>query len=162
MAKKKELVAGAQSKWDGRLLTLIGTYLLMVLVLAIFVGAGVGIAVAIGAFAENAETLMLVLGIVAIAVLGLIGWCWALVIFIKWDTKHMVVSGQRLRFTASTINLFFNILKWTFLSVITAGIYALWLPIKVRKWQVKHMVSSPEEDDYGYAQPEVNYYYDEE
>ena len=36
-------------------------------------------------------------------------------------------------------------MKWAFLSVITAGIYLIWLPTKVRKWTRKHTVSEPVE-----------------
>ncbi len=162
---KKDHVAALKSHWDGRLATLIGTALLCLLAFVLFAGLGAGIAYALGAFDPEAEQTMKIIGFVAIGIFALIGYTWALVIFMKWDAKNTVISGQRLRFTASTFNLFFNLIKWSFLIVITLGIYSLWLPIKVRKWQVEHTVSEPdeeEEDDTGYAQPVINYYYEGE
>ena len=146
MAKKnKELEVVAESKFDGRLLTLFGTNLLQVLVIALMAGIGAAIA-----YALNFN----VVGIVVLAVFAYIGVCWSNILFIKWDTKHTVISGQRLQFKAGALNLFFNYIKWIFLTVITCGIYGLWLYIKVRKWMVKHTVSSPEEEDQG----DVSYY----
>ena len=163
MAKEKEYVVGTVSKWDGGLLSLIGTFLLMFLVIGIMAGIGVAIAFAIGAFAEGAAPAMLAIGIAAIVLFAWLGFCWSMIIFIKWDTKHTVISGQRMQFKVGTLNLFFNMIKWTVLTVITVGIYGLWLPVKIRKWQVKNTVSHPEEDEYGYGAPEINYYeYDDE
>ena len=155
MAKKDKALVAGESRWEGRLLTLIGTYIKAVLAMAVMAGIGFAIFTAVGE----------VVGIVALAVLAFIGFCWAEVIFIKWDTKNMVISGQRLKFTASTLNLFFNVLKWAFLSIITFGIYALWLPIKVRKWQIKNTVAFPEvtEEEVDENEPVINYYeYDDE
>ena len=149
MAKKQhktEVVA--ESKWDGRLLTLIGISLVELLVIAVMAVAGYFIANAIAPdFA-----------IIGAVVFGAVGECWACIIHIKWDTKHTVISGQRLKFKANTFNLICNIIKWTFLTIITLGIYALWMPIKVRKWEVKHTVSEMEENAYGAAAPQITYY----
>ena len=169
MAKKdksQKVVVGTQSFWDGRLLTLIGISLLAVLVLVLFAGVGVGIAYALGSFngvinEEASDPTMLAIGIAAIVLFSVIGTCWASILLIKWETKHTVISGQRLTFNANTVNLIFNMIKWTFLTIITAGIYGLWLPIKVKKWQIAHTTSSPEVDEAGFAAPEVTYYYDD-
>ena len=150
MAKKnKELVVEAVSKFDGRLLPLWGTYLLQILALGVMAGIGAAIAIVLE---------FNLIGIVALCVFAGIGYCWACIIGSKWWTKHTVISGQRMKFKASALNLFFNIIKWTFLTVITVGIYSLWMPIKVQKWATKHTVSSPEEDEYGYAAPQITYY----
>ena len=162
MAKKNKALVAGVSKWEGGLLSYIFTFIKMVLALAITVGLGAVILTTVGD----------VVGIIAIAVLGLIGFCWAEVIFIKWDTKKTIISGQRLKFTASTFNLFLNILKWTVLTIITVGIYALWLPFKYRKWQIKNTVAytegaeevaEDEEDEEENDGPIINYYeYDDE
>lgn len=170
MAKKnnsQKVVVGTQSFWDGRLLTLIGVSLLATLIIAIFAGVGVGIAFAIGGFdgIENGEitnATTFALGIAAIVLFSVIGACWASIICIKWETNHTVISGRRLSFDGNTVNLLLNMIKWTFLSVITLGIYALWLPIKIKKWQIAHTTSEPEVDEAGFAAPEVTYYYDDE
>ncbi len=159
MAKKTtktEVIA--ESKWDGRLLTYIGIGLLELLVIAIMAGIGVAIAYAMGAFNENPDQMMQILGFVVIGVCAMVGFCWACIIYVKWDSKHTVISGQRLKFTANTFNLVCNIIKWTFLTVITVGIYGLWMPIKVRKWQIAHTVSEPEENAYGVGAPQITYY----
>ena len=149
MAKKtKKTEVIAESKWDGRLLTYLGIGLLELLVIAVMA--------AVGYFAANAAAPDF--AIIGAAVGGAVGFCWACIIYAKWDAKHTVISGQRLKFKASTFNLICNIIKWTFLTVITAGIYSLWMPIKVRKWQVKHTVSEPEEDAYGVGAPQITYY----
>ncbi len=161
MAKNKEIVAGAQSKWDGSVAGLLGTGLLALLVITIFAGAGVGVAFALGVFNENPETLMLVVSIAVLALLTLIGLCWASIIGLKYVAKHSVVNGQRMKLTANTWNLFWNAIKWLIFIAITIGIYLLWLPVAILKWLFAHMVSVPEVDDYGYAQPEISYYEDD-
>ena len=168
MAKKNnELEVVAESKFDGRLLPLFGTNLLQVLVIVIMAAIGAAIAVALGSvsivdnsikFATNMSNVKVILGYVAVGVFTFIGICWANIIFIKWDTKHVVISGQRLQFKAGALNLFFNIIKWIILSVITLGIYTLWLYIKIRKWMVKHTVSSAEESEDDACNPQVSYY----
>lgn len=170
MAKKnksQKVVVGTQSFWDGRLLTLIGITLLAILIIAIFVGVGVGIAFAIGSFngiehGEITNRSSFVIGIAAIAIFSVIGACWASILFIRWVTNHTVISGRRLSFNGNTVNLLFNMIKWTFLSIITLGIYSLWLPIKIKQWEVSHTTSEPEADEAGFAVPEVTYYYDDE
>ena len=167
MAKKdKELVAGVESKWDGRLLTLIGTGLLQILVFGIFAVIGAVVA-AFNIYHKGSDLLTdlqnpvnLILVIVGAAIVGF-GFCWAVIIGIKWDTKHTVVSGQRLQFTAGTLNLFFNCIKWLFLTVITIGIYSFWLSIKVRQWKAKYTVSYPEieeEEEVNYVEYPITYY----
>ncbi len=153
MAKKNknnQVASTAVSSFDGRLLNYIGTGLLQLLVIALMGGIGAAVLFALGT--DN------VIGIVVLAVCAFIGLCWAGIIFIKWETKHTVISGYRLKFKSSALNLFFNILKWILLTVITVGIYALWLPIKTRKWRVKHTTATPDESEYGYAQPQVTFY----
>lgn len=164
MAKKnKELVVNAESKFDGRLLTLWGKCLLQVLVLAIMtvIGAVIACVNVVGNGTPWAEDLQNPVTILLVLVGGIVialGFCWACIIGIKWEAKHTVISGQRLKFNAGSLNLFFNCIKWTLLTIITLGIYALWMPIKVRKWQVKHTVSYAEEDEYGYSAPQITYY----
>ncbi len=152
---KKQLVAGPQSKYDGRLLTLIGTGLLMLLVEVIFIAIAFAVPIALGVIQidveaiaisvnQEADLLMLILSLVSLILFPIIGGCWSMIIFTKWDTRHTVISGQRLKFTANTWSLFWNCMKWLFLTAITLGIYGLWWFIKFRKWQVKHIVALPE------------------
>ena len=149
--KKNQVASTAVSNFDGRLLNYIGTGLLQLLVIAIMGGLGYVALTALGGF-EN------VAGIVVLAVCAVIGLCWAGIIFMKWETKHTIISGYRLKFKASALGLLFTIIKWILLTVITVGIYALWLPIKTRRWRAKHTTATPVEEEAGYNQPQVTFY----
>lgn len=56
----------------------------------------------------------------------------------RWQLEHQVIDGQRLVFDGKVGQLFGTWIKWVLLSVITLGIYALWLPIKKQKWLTSH------------------------
>lgn len=58
---------------------------------------------------------------------------------LKWFYKHTIVGGYRLGFNGKGRQLFGKYILWTFLSIITFGIFALWLPIKYKKWEIKHV-----------------------
>ena len=153
MAKAKKLKKSQvnNSVFTGRLLNLIGTWIVMILIIGIMAGAGVALIMTIG---KDGGTMNLV-AIAATAILSLIGLAWAAIRFIKWDTKHTVISGNSIKFNGNAFQLLGNCFKWTFLTIITVGIYSLWLPIKVRKWKVKHMELQPV---YGYDYGQVHFY----
>ena len=153
MAKAKKLKKSQvnNSVFTGRLLNLIGTWIVMILIIGIMAGAGVALIMTIG---KDGGTMQLV-AIAVTAVLALIGLAWAAIRFIKWDTKHTVISGNSIKFNGNAFQLLGNCIKWTFLTIITVGIYALWLPIKVRQWKVKHMELQPV---YGYDYGQVHFY----
>ena len=156
MAKKNKAQVN-NSVFTGRLLNLIGTWILMILIIAIMAGAGVALVMVVGGVGqEGTEIGGLQLALIAVAVfLVLLGLCWAVIRFIKWDTKHTVISGNSIKFNGNAFQLLGNCIKWTFLTIITVGIYGLWLPIKVRKWKVKHMELQPV---YGYDYGQVHFY----
>ena len=170
MAKNK--VVKAKSKWDASAFSFWGTVLLMVLIVGAFAAVGVAIAYKLGSFNlfgnstpwyKDLMSLKVLAGFAALVVFAALGFCWACIIYIKWDTKHTVISGQRLKFKAGVWSFIFNCIKWTFITVITLGIYSLWVPVKARQWQVANTVSEAEEDEYGWAAPQITYYeYDEE
>lgn len=165
MAKKnksQKLTVGVQSFWDGCLSELIGTLFISLFLFILFAAAGIVIAFSLGAFSSEAEGWLLACGVVSIVLFTIIGFCWACVFFVRWSINHTVISGHRLHFNASTANLFFNLVKWSFFLLITLGIYVFWLPVKIKKWQVSNTTCSPEQDDYGFAPPEVSYYYDDD
>ena len=56
----------------------------------------------------------------------------------RWISRHTVIDGRRLTFDGSGIQLFGNYIKWLLLTIITIGIYSLWLGIKMKKWVVMH------------------------
>lgn len=153
MAKKNnELTAAPVSKWDGGMLAYWGIQILTEIVVAIFVLAGFFVAAIASGIVGNsvplAEDLLNPANLVYILAGGAlcgIGVCWACIIYLKWETRHTVISGQRLKLQTNTWSLFWHCVLWIFLTVITFGIFSLWLPIKVRKWQIKNTVSIPEE-----------------
>ena len=153
MAKAKKLKKSQvnNSVFTGRLLNLIGTWIVMFLIVGIMAGAGIALVVTIG---KDGGTMQLV-AIAVTAVLALIGLAWAEIRFIKWDTKHTIISGNSIKFNGNAFQLLGNCIKWTFLTIITVGIYSLWLPIKVRQWKVKHMELTPV---YGYDYGQVHFY----
>ena len=63
---------------------------------------------------------------------------WAYCMVYRWEAKHTVINGKRLRFNGTALQLFGNWIKWFLLTIITLGIYGFWVNIKLKKWQVMH------------------------
>ena len=61
--------------------------------------------------------------------------CW----LYKWEINHTIIEGRRLKFSGRAIGLFGTWLKCWILSIITLGIYGLWVPITLNKWKVKNI-----------------------
>lgn len=59
-----------------------------------------------------------------------LGLAWVICYRKRWHIHHTIVQGRRLKFTGKGIQLFGNIIKWVFLTLITIGIYGFWLPSK--------------------------------
>lgn len=76
-------------------------------------------------------------GIVTALTLG-ICYPWAICMIYRWEAKHTVINGRRLKFTGTAMQLFGNWIKWILLTIITLGIYAFWLNIKLIQWKTKH------------------------
>lgn len=53
-------------------------------------------------------------------------------LMMKWKMKHQVILGRRLSFNGNGLQLIGRYLLWLLLSVITFGIYAFWLGIKLK------------------------------
>ena len=159
MAKAKKLKKSQvnNSVFTGRLLNLIGTWIVMFLIVGIMVGAAVALVVVVGGVGAEGTTMgVMQFALIAVgAFLVLLGLAAAEIRFIKWDTKHTVISGNSIKFNGNAFQLLGNCIKWTFLTIITVGIYGLWLPIKVRQWKVKHMELQPV---YGYDYGQVHFY----
>ena len=148
MAKKEMIkVNPGESKWDGTLLSMIGVELGAIMLAILMMAVGVAIMFVMGGFEENADPAIFVIGILVILLFYTIGLSWASIILVRWDTSHTVISGQRLQFKGTPVGFFFNILKWLFLTMITFGIYGIWMYIKVRQWQIKNVVSYPDGEE---------------
>ena len=64
---------------------------------------------------------------------------WAVCGFISWLLKNTKVSGRNLAFRGTGGSLFGNYLKWWFLSLITFGIYGLFVPKKLADWLAENV-----------------------
>ena len=76
-------------------------------------------------------------GLVTAVTLG-ICYPWAFCMVYRWEAKHTVINGHRLKFNGTALQLFGNWIKWLLLTIITLGIYGFWLNNKLMKWKVKH------------------------
>ena len=76
-------------------------------------------------------------GLITALTLG-ICYPWAICMLYRWETKHTVINGRRLKFNGTAMQLFGNWIKWLLLTIITLGIYGFWLNIKLKQWKVKH------------------------
>ena len=76
----------------------------------------------------------------ALVTLFTLGICypWAICMIYRWEAKHTVINGRRLKFTGTALQLFGNWIKWILLTIITLGIYGFWLNIKLIQWKTKH------------------------
>ena len=61
---------------------------------------------------------------------------WAVCIRQEWYAKHTYIEGKQLVFEGKAIELFGQFIKWFFFTIITLGIYAFWLNIKMHAWVV--------------------------
>ena len=76
-------------------------------------------------------------GLITALTLG-ICYPWAICMLYRWETKHTVINGRRLKFNGTAMQLFGNWIKWLLLTIITLGICGFWLNIKLKQWKVKH------------------------
>ena len=69
-----------------------------------------------------------------------LGFCypWAVCMIYRWEAKHTVINGHRLKFNGKAAQLFGNWVKWFLLTIITLSIYSFWLNIKLKQWKTKH------------------------
>ena len=70
---------------------------------------------------------------------------WGQCMLYSYQIKHTVYNGKRLRFEGTGGDLFVNIFKWVLLSIITFGIYAIFVPIKKAKWVIANIHFEDEE-----------------
>ena len=64
---------------------------------------------------------------------------YALVLGMRWQTRHSFIEGRPLHFNGTGWGLFGNWLKWWALTIITAGIYSFWVAPKIQKWKWEHV-----------------------
>lgn len=62
-------------------------------------------------------------------------WCYKR----RWVYSHTCINGYRLHFDGKGIQIFGKWLLWILLTIITLTIFALWIPIRLKKWEIKHV-----------------------
>jgi hypothetical protein len=72
------------------------------------------------------------------ALMLVIGYPFALVQRERWKAQRSYIDGRQLVFTGSAWELFRNWIKWLFLSIVTLGIYMLWVWPRIQKWKWEH------------------------
>ena len=63
---------------------------------------------------------------------------WAVCLYQNWLADHTIIDGHQVKFDGTGGQLFGNYIKWLLLSLVTCGIYSLWLSINMQKWITKH------------------------
>lgn len=57
---------------------------------------------------------------------------------LKWLAKNTIINNERIVFEGKAFKLFGKYICWGFLTLITLGIYGLWLSIKKISWEVEN------------------------
>ena len=78
------------------------------------------------------------LGFLLFVVTAGIAFPWATCMVYRWETKHTIIQGHRLKFTGKGIQLFGRFWLWLLLTIFTLGIILLWVQIFLKQWKVKH------------------------
>ncbi len=79
-----------------------------------------------------------ILSAILIALTLGLGAPWAICMKQKWIANNTIIDGRPLTFDGTGGQLFGNYIKWFLLTLITFGIYGLWLTIKMQQWITKH------------------------
>ena len=72
----------------------------------------------------------------------------------RYKTEHMLVSGRKLVWHGTAGGLFGNWIKWLLLTIVTCGIYGLWVEKRLLQWKARNTsyegcpVGSEEDGDY--------------
>ena len=83
--------------------------------------------------------LHMLLASLVVSVTCFIALPWAICYLGTYIAENVELNGRTLKFTGKAGNLFGSYIKWLLLSIITCGIYSLWVPTKVVAWFVKNV-----------------------
>ncbi len=65
---------------------------------------------------------------------------WALCMKYKAKYHHTVICGKRLKFIGNPLDLAHHWFWWWLLCIITIGIYALFLHVRMEKWTIANVI----------------------
>lgn len=84
------------------------------------------------------------LGVALLSLIPIIGLPNAMCIYQRWVCKHTTIVGIPLQFVGKAGSLLKELIKWFFFSIVTLGIYAIFLlPVRVEQWRVSNTVFGP-------------------
>ena len=66
-----------------------------------------------------------------------LGTVWAICYVYRWETRHTVVQGHRLKFTGKGGKLFGHYILWLLLIPLTLGIILIYIHFYIKRWLVK-------------------------
>lgn len=56
----------------------------------------------------------------------------------RWRVNGQNINGLRMKFNGNAVQLLGKYILWWLLSIVTLGIYALFIPVRIEKWITKH------------------------
>ena len=77
-------------------------------------------------------------GLILFIITAGLAFPWVTCMIMRWETKHTVIQGHRLKFTGKGIQLLGRFLLWLLLIIFTLGIILLWIQIFLKRWKVSH------------------------
>ena len=81
--------------------------------------------------------LLIAVGVIAL-LLGLLVMSWMYTVLIRWMSHHTIVNDHRLVFIGHPFDLFKKLLIYWLLCLITAGIFSIWVPVKLLRWKASN------------------------
>ena len=60
---------------------------------------------------------------------------WAYTMSLRYDTNNVFFQGKKMIFKGTGLGLIGNWIKWWIFTVLTLGIYALWVYPELQKWR---------------------------
>ena len=76
--------------------------------------------------------------LVTVVTLGLgfpLAYCWK----VRWEYEHTLYDGKRLSFDGRASQLIGNWILWLLLSLVTCGIYIIFIPKQLMNWKLLHL-----------------------
>lgn len=77
-----------------------------------------------------------------VSAVPIVGLAWGKIIMLNWEINHTVIDSRRLVFTGKVGNLFGKYFLWGFLSIITFGIFGLFVPVKYMRWETERTIDN--------------------
>ena len=67
-----------------------------------------------------------------------LGWFWTKCRKRRWYAEHTIIDGCSVEFDGHAAQYFGKCIVWLLLTVVTIGIYSVWLLVKTKKWTAYH------------------------